>query len=363
MEKGQKLIFTVTNDLQYDQRMQRISGALSSVGFDVLLVGRKLKNSKTLPQWNFKTKRINCFFNKGKLFYAEYNLRLFFYLLFKKSDAVCAIDLDTILPCLFVSKLKGLICIYDAHEYFTEVPEVIERPSVQKLWRKIEAFAIPKIKYKYTVSNGLAGLFEKRYGAKFDVFRNLPLYTFDKNAKEKQTKIIIYQGALNEGRGLELLLKTADQIPEIEIWLAGEGDLSQDLRDLSLRYAQGRIKFLGFLKPEELKEITGKAWLGYNVLENKGLSYYYSLSNKFFDYMQASVPSISSDFPEYKLLIEKYECGLICDYSVVALTDKIKLLLNDNDFYLELKNKCEIAASELNWEKEKLGLVRFYEEI
>ena len=92
------IIFTVTTDLTYDQRMIRICTSLAKAGYDVILVGRKVSSSKPLTTQPFKQKRIICLFEKGKLFYAEYNIRLFFYLLFKKMDCIGAIDLDTILP-------------------------------------------------------------------------------------------------------------------------------------------------------------------------------------------------------------------------------------------------------------------------
>ncbi|HJS53916.1 MAG TPA: hypothetical protein VJ765_05210, partial [Chitinophagaceae bacterium] len=93
-----KIIFTVTNELTYDQRMQRICSTLAGAGYDVLLVGRKLKTSPPLSNKHYGQRRLNCCFKKGKLFYTEFNIRLFFFLLFKKMDCICAIDLDTILP-------------------------------------------------------------------------------------------------------------------------------------------------------------------------------------------------------------------------------------------------------------------------
>src|SRR5689334_10089007 len=100
---GERIYFTVTNDLTYDQRMHRICHSLAIAGYDVTLVGRRLKNSLPLEQKSFRQKRLRCFFNKGSWFYREYNIRLFLYLLFCKMDGICAIDLDTILPCLYIS--------------------------------------------------------------------------------------------------------------------------------------------------------------------------------------------------------------------------------------------------------------------
>jgi hypothetical protein len=98
--KVKKIIFTVTNDLNYDQRMQRICGTLADAGYDVLLVGRKLKTSLPLSKKITSSDLLKCWFNKGKFFYSEFNIRLFFFLLFKKMDCICAIDLDTIPPLL-----------------------------------------------------------------------------------------------------------------------------------------------------------------------------------------------------------------------------------------------------------------------
>ncbi|MES2882064.1 MAG: hypothetical protein V4676_07945, partial [Bacteroidota bacterium] len=170
-----QIYFTVTNDLSYDQRMHRICGSLSHAGYAVTLVGRRLSNSKNLQEKSFHQKRISCFFNRGFAFYAEYNTRLFFYLLTKKIDCICAIDLDTILPCLFISQLKKTPRVYDAHEYFTELKEVHTRPVVQKFWLAVEKFALPKFKNGYTVSSGLAEAFKKKYQRNFIVIRNLPM--------------------------------------------------------------------------------------------------------------------------------------------------------------------------------------------
>ena len=127
-------------------------------------MGRRRKDSLPLPTRNFRQKRLPCFFASGMLFYAEFNLRLFFFLLFKRMVGVCAIDLDTILPCLFVSKIKRIPRLYDAHEYFTELKEVRTRPRVKKVWSAIERFAVPKFNYGYTVSQGLVNEFREKYG-------------------------------------------------------------------------------------------------------------------------------------------------------------------------------------------------------
>ena len=155
--------------------MQRIAGSLSAQGYSVLLVGRKKASSTILQDQPFQQKRLSCFFEKGFLFYAEYNLRLFLFLLFTRADILCAIDLDTILPCYFSSRLKKQKRVYDAHELFTEQAEIIRRPTVQKIWSWIEAFAVPRFTWGYTVNQFIADHFQKKYGVTYTVIRNLPI--------------------------------------------------------------------------------------------------------------------------------------------------------------------------------------------
>ncbi|HVG13499.1 MAG TPA: glycosyltransferase, partial [Chitinophagaceae bacterium] len=168
------LLFTVTTDLSFDQRMQRICSSLAHNGYTVTLVGRKKRDSRPLVQQKFIQKRLKCFFEKGILFYAEYQVRLFFYLVLKRADLICAIDLDTILPCLLISRIKSIPRVYDAHELFTEMKEVRSRPAVHMVWSAIERFAVPRFPHGYTVSDGLRDEFYKRHGVSYSTIRNIP---------------------------------------------------------------------------------------------------------------------------------------------------------------------------------------------
>lgn len=377
-ESSKKIIFTVTNDLTYDQRMQRICSTLSTVGYEVILVGRKLPNSKNLDGFNFQTKRLKCFFNKGAAFYAEYNLRLFFYFLTTRFDAICSIDLDTILAGFYATKLKNKIQIYDAHEYFTEVPELVERPKVKAIWEKIANKTIPNIKYAYTVGEGLKGIFESAYNTKFEVIRNVP---FSLNEPIQQAEIeaiikkyhleitdkpvILYQGALNDGRAIEETIQAMRQIDNAILWLAGEGDLSKALKVLVKELQlENKVKFLGFVLPKDLKIITHLSHIGLNLLKNKGLNYYYSLANKCFDYIQAEKPALHRRFPEYIAINNTFKIGLLLDnLETKTIVTALQKLLDNPLIYNDLKNNCITAKSIYTWEKESLKLISFYNQI
>jgi len=370
-----KLICTVTNDLTYDQRMQRICSSLSKNN-QVTLVGRQLSHSKPLTPKTFQQTRLKCFFNKGKLFYLEYNIRLFFFLLAQKVDGFYAVDLDTILPNYLVSRIRRKPCIYDAHEYFTETPEVVRRPAVQRVWEWIAKVCIPNMAACITVGQGLAEIMGKRYGKAVLVVRNVPFRMQKaqssqkveenaKNLKNFSVSILLYQGMLNEGRGLESLIYCVENFRGVKLWIVGEGDLSNKLRalvkDLKL---EETVKFWGFVAPDELNAITSQASIGLNLLENKGLSYYYSLANKAFDYVQAGIPSIHMNFPEYQRLNEEYEVfNLIPDLEIPTLQQAIQRLIEQPEYYRKLQRNCERAAAEWNWEWEEKQLLGLVEEV
>ncbi len=359
-ERKKKIVFTVINDLTYDQRMQRICSTLANEGYEVQLIGRKLPDSKPLKNQSYIQTRLYCFFKKGFAFYAEYNIRLFFLLLFNSFNIICAIDLDTLLPCYHIGKLKGKPIVFDAHEYFTEVPEVVSRPKVKRIWEWIANTYIPKLKYCYTVGPMLAELFAKKYKVPFATIVNAPVTKPIPNEK-KEENVLLYQGALNASRGIEHYIDMMPLLPDFKLWLVGEGDLSETLRTrVKERKVEHQVKFFGKIEPENLHFITTKAYLGLNVSENVGLSYYYSLNNKFFDHIHALLPTIANKFPEYERMNEQFNVMVFAEANPKSVAEQVKLLAKDKSLYNTLAENCLKARSVLNWEEESRKLAGFY---
>jgi len=488
--------------------MQRICGSLAAAGYRVQLVGWQRPASPPLTPQPYQQHRLRGWFQKGKLFYLEYNLRLFFYLLSQRAAAWCACDLDTALPVWLRARLGGQPFVYDAHELFTEVPEVVARPAVQRVWRWVEVFIVPRARLAYTVGPALARVFEQRYGRPFAVVRNVsrlrgdepaisshaepnpaaaatpeagssetpdvsaampgiedampgigsaqlgivsampgvasaqpdvvgampdfmdampdvvgampgvmneltgnstempgisagttgistetigiasaqPSISTEKpyvitekpNARASQVTIvpesvqsaapaggyILYQGALNVGRGLENLLEAMPQVAG-RLVICGEGDLSAALREQAERLgllASGQVEFRGFVLPEALREVTRHAAVGIMLLENIGLSYYYSLANKFFDYVHAGIPQVLIDFPEYRALNDEFDVAeLVSNLAPATLAAALNRLLRDEPArYQHLAANCRRAAPQLSWQHEERELRRLW---
>ncbi len=360
---GKRIYFTVTNDLTYDQRMQRICGSLAAHGYDVKLVGRRLEKSTPLPPRSFQQKRIRCWFNKGKIFYAEYNIRLFFYLLFKRMDAVCAIDLDTILPCLYVSRLKKIKRIYDAHELFTGLKEVVSRPAVLKWWTRIEKKAVPAFKWGYTVSESIAAEFKNRYGVSYATIRNMPVMEAI-TTTQRNEKFILYQGAVNEARGFENLIP-AMQWVNAKLVICGDGNYMNQLKELIRQHGLNeKIELKGMLSPEALRQFSPSAYIAVAVPENTGMNQWLALPNKFFDYIHAGLPQVTVNYPEYRQLNSLFEVALLLDdLSPQSVARALNNLLADTVLYGKLRANCLRAREVLNWQEEEKKLLSYYQTV
>jgi glycosyltransferase involved in cell wall biosynthesis len=358
-----QIYFTVTNDLSYDQRMHRICTSLAEAGYQVTLVGRKLKNSISFQEKPYQQKRLRCFFNKSFFFYAEYNLRLFFFLLTSKMDAICSIDLDTILPGLFISKLKRIPRIYDAHEYFTELKEVRTRPIVKKFWTSIEKFAVPKFDKGYTVSEGLATEFLKKYGRHYDVIRNLPVLR-PQQATIQREEFLLFQGAVNEARGFEYLIPAMKFIP-YKLVICGNGNFMQQLKNLIKENGvEDKVELTGMLLPEQLREIAAKAALGIGLAEKEGINQFYALPNKFLEYMHAGLPQIAMNFPEYQKINAQFKIAVLLDeLSVEGVAAIINKTMQNKRLLQEMSTNAMKAREIFNWQKEEEKLLQFYRQL
>lgn len=362
-DKGH-IVFAVINDLTYDRRMHRICSSLQQHGYAVTLVGRRLRNSTSLPSQLFTQHRLRCWFTRGLLFYAEYNIRLFFHLMRCRADVIGAVDLDTAPAVRLAGWMRRRKTVFDAHEHFAEVPEVHHRPLVRGVWHWIGKVCISRFHLRYTVSQTLAQALEQDYKAPFHVIRNVPSLTGSQiTAADTREKLIVYQGALNEGRGLEAAILAMHRLPEFKLCLIGEGDLSDQLRSIvSEQGLQSRVEFAGYVLPGDLEAHTVNAMIGLNLLESRSKSYYLSLANKFFDYMHAGVPSMNMCFPEYEMILNSHPVGVCIDaLGPEAIADCVRKMISDDQNGIEtMINACTKARQLFCWQNEERVLLDLY---
>jgi len=348
-----RIIISVTNDISTDQRVLKVAHSCHNNGYDVLLIGRKLKNS--LPLYlPFKHKRMRFIFNHSILFYAAYNIRLFFLLLFSKMDALLSNDTDTLPANYLTSKIRHKKLIFDAHELFPEVPELAHRPKVKRVWEKIENWIFPHLKHCYTVCQSIANYYNKKYNINMKVVRNVPYCSQPVEKKMpdySDRKIILYQGALNVGRGLEWIINAMPFVEDAVFVIIGDGNIATSLKEqVDNLNLNDKVFFLGRISGSELHKYTHSADLGVCLLENRGLNYYYSLPNRIFDYLHAGIPVLATDFPEISNIVTTHNTGILINQYEPEYLAKVF-----NDFFnkkFDTKHFTEIAK-QFCWEEEE----------
>lgn len=366
-----KAVVSVTNDLMTDQRVQRTIAIMQSLDYEVTFVGRLLPNSMPadLP---YRTRRFKLWFKKGFLFYASYNLRLFFFLLVRNFDLYLANDLDTLLPNYLNSNIKGKPLIYDSHEYFTGVPEIQGRPLVKGVWTSLERWVFPKLKYVVTVNNSIANLYHKQYAKRPLVVRNISDSRLPESRKSREdlgipefSFVLINQGAgINVERGMEEMLQAMTLLPEeCFLLLVGKGDVIDALKAMakSKRIAH-RIKFVPPVSYMDLLQYTLLADCGLSLDKPLSPNYQYSLPNKLFDFIKCGIPVLGSGVVEVSSIINHYRIGEVCDaVEPRIIADKIlKIRSAGKAAYAA---GLERAALENQWELEKKIWLKLFREV
>jgi len=365
-----KAIVSVINDLSTDRRVHRTCLTLTKLGFEVLLVGRKQRKSLPLDIRDYQTKRMSLLFEKGFLFYAEYNFRLFLFLLFKKCDLLVSNDLDTLLPNYLIKKIKNKNLVYDSHEYYTGVPELEGRPFVQKFWKHIEKWIFPKLKDVITVNDSIAQLYKDEYRKDLTVVRNIPPLLKLKEFKTKKELgineskfIILLQGSgINVDRGAEEAVMAMKFVSDGILYIIGDGDVIEILKKMvEENHLDQKVVFIPKQPMDVLLQYTVNADLGLTLDKDTNINYRYSLPNKLFDYIHAGVPVLASPLVEVKKVIQQYDVGeIIENHRSEYIADKINDFLVDKARMKVLKENCIIAAQKLNWENEETRLINVF---
>lgn len=339
-------------DLTTDRRVLRHSAALRDAGCRVTVLGRN---------------DLNVRHQRGWLFYAEYNHRLWRRLISERPDVVWANDVDTLPGAWLGSRRRNAALVLDAHELFSEVPEIQHKPFVRWVWRTVERTLMHRCNALMTVCQSIADYYHGRYGVKMEVVRNVPEVGSEKWKVESeagasqlstfnfQLSTLLYQGSVNLGRGVDWAIDALEWLPDCQLVVAGGGDLLEAMRD----YAEGkewadRVTFLGRMTPDALMQLTPTADVGLVMLEDMGLSYHYALPNRIGDFVAAGVPIVVSDLPEMAAVVRRYPIGEIIEApGAKSLACAIRRVLDKGiDAY-----DFAAARKDMDWTNEKKKLI------
>lgn len=372
--------------------IKTINTLLKSAEIDLFYInGNETADQKLFEEWvdlhalehpiNFKTKLL-----RHSFFCREF---MHFHKAIEKSgkqfDAIWANDLPTLLPAYKSAKKQNARLIYDSHEIYLETlnqffPRKAKFPktivfklllSLMKLHGSIvERQLFRQVDHFITVNHSLLAFFK----AKYTVRQATVIYNYPKRLSgevvpvdyrklfnwEESDIILIYQGVLNEGRGLHLLLKTLHHIPEkFKLIIVGDGPIRDQLETYTSRHNFGeRIKFMGMVPLGKLPSYTMGADIGVNLLEELNLSKKLASPNKLFEYIQAGIPVIASQTVENELVLKNQLDGVLVQNNMQSFKEALSFLLDNSQISAKTSNHNSPESREQYiWEIQESKLI------
>lgn len=311
-----------------------------------------------------KTK-VNVLWVRGSLI-----LRMILKGYFRNYDIYHSNDLNT-LPQGFISakwRFKPKKLIYDSHEVQTS-----RTGYNSPIHGKMEAYLIKKIDEMIVENNTRAKYNEDLYGFYPHVVHNYPFKQQTSKNEEKvnlheilgipkNEKILLYQGGIQTGRGLDKLIKAVPHFKEGVLVLLGDGKIKKELQNMVKKMnLEEKVKFHRKVPVGELPKYTRNGYIGFQVLNNVCFNHYSASSNKLFEYMMAGVPVVACSFPEIQRVVEGDGTGVSVDsHDPVSIADGVNWLLEHPEQYEKMKIKSIKASKKYNWEKEKNIFLNLY---
>jgi len=378
----------VYNFFVNDARVMREAKTLVKSGYVVTVFALYKKGLRRNEEMHgFKVNRIHLTFGKLPQYnifqilrYFEFILRC--YLRTRKKDiSICHChDLEALPVGYLITRSNKCKLIYDSHELWGDPRYIFfSRPSYPKfvffIQRKLEHFIMRRAHAIITVSDSIGGFIARENKVKrpyvIKNVHNLAKARKSNRIREKmgiiddKRKIILYQGGINHGRGLENLIISMQWIDHAVLVILGDGPVKENLEGLAIKHkVRNKVFFMKAVPPEEVLSYTCSADVGIVSAENMCLSYYYSLPNKLFEYLMAGLPVAVSDFPEMARIVRKYKVGEVFDPAKPQdIFRAINSLLNDQDKCEEYKLNIKKVNQKYNWENEEKKLLGIYKEL
>ena len=369
MSSKKKVLITFLGNINYDTRCKNLYHTLTANNYDVEFIGFDwMTQGFVETHGNISIHKLK----KGFLslsFYLKFIWHIKVKLITTKASIIFAEDIYTLPFAVIFGKLKRAKIYYDSRELFGYLAGLKDKKLKQLFWKWTEKFFIRKADYVIVTGPMDADFLKKDYGLKnIILLRNLPRYykpelKLDLHSHlriNKSQKIILYQGVLLKGRGIEKVFSVLNELTDHIFLIIGGGEYEEYYRKLANEMNLiNRVIFLGKLTQEELPKINASADVGVSLIENLSISYYHALPNKLFEYIMADIPVIVSNLPQMKEIVEKYDVGYVVEFdNKDELLLAIKKLSDDPDLHESKKQNCYIASQELNWEKEVTSLLK-----
>ncbi len=288
-----------------------------------------------------------------------------------KPDVVHAHDVNTLPTAWLAAVLTGSPLVYDAHEISTDREGY---SSFRSLVAYVEKHLMPRAAGTITTTDTRAKFFARAYGVPRPlVLQNRPrLIVVERSQRirdelklEQPWPIILYQGGLQQGRGLDRLVEAAAQVEGAYFVFIGGGRLEALLKDrVRTLELERRVHFIPTVSLEDLPHYTTSADIGVQPIENTCLNHFSTDSNKLFEYMMAGLPIVASSLPEIRSIVQENDLGLLVEAGdAIELASAINCLVENDAMRKRYGENASNAAKLLNWEEQEDKLISLYKRI
>lgn len=299
------------------------------------------------------------------------HFRLLVALLRSKPDVVHAHDVNTLPTAWLASVLTRSKLVYDAHEISTDREGYA---SFRNLVARVEKFIMPRAALTMTTTDMRAKFFARAYGIQRPlVLQNRPRFSEveasnrirQELALKDDLPIVLYQGGIQQGRGLRRIVDAASLVTGAHFVFIGGGRLEQTLKDkVAELELEEKVHFIPLVPLAELPSYTRSADIGVQAIENTCLNHFSTDSNKLFEYLIAGLPIVATNMPEIRKIVEQYEFGhVVPESDTNALAKAIQSLVDNPTEREKFAVNARQTAKILNWEAQEKLFVDAYKDV
>lgn len=396
-----RTILMITQDVEVTRRILQEARSLTDAGYSVRILARAAGNLDSVGEveglavrWvavsgrdpRFKWLYRLAGMQRGSQVAAlwsvlvgrhTFTVRALPYAIRAHADIYHAHDLNNLEAAYRAAQATGARLVYDAHELFPEMANRWVRLK-RRAWSRIEGKLLPRTDLNITVNELIAEEMARRYNVPPPlVLLNCPDPPpgFDPEAPHNlirerlhigsERKIVLYQGWMSEGRGLENLVRAAALLAgDAAVVFMGYGDYQAELEKLAATQPQGRVYFLPAVPQRDLLAYCASADVGVIPYQAVDLNNYYSSPNKLFDFIQARVPIVASDLPFLRKVIAGHEIGVVAKLdSPQSYAGALNNVLSLPDGGARLRANLRAAAPQYTWSTQARKLVDAYAHI
>lgn len=397
------ILMLLFKDIHLDARVQREAAALADAGYNVdiaclrerdeepqeihpkvnfLRIDLTTKRMKrTLHQKTEGTKKTSVILKvfrtpllklgKDILAQREYTRKVTKLFEDKDYQAVHCHDLNTLPTGVYLRKKYKTKLIYDSHELFNEMAG---KNKIERWFGYIiEGQLIRNIDHLINVNQFSQKFMTDKYGDfPATIIQNTPILTQQatkesdywriKYGLSQDDVILLYQGGLTPQRGIEECIEAMNYLPErYKLILLGEGSLQPMLEMIVQKNnLANRVFFHPPVPPTEILTLTAQADIGLVMYKNTCLNNYLSTPNKIFEYFMAGIPTVASNHPGKRYIVEDIGTGVCVEETAEDISQGI---LKVTEKYEHYRDNCVRRRNEFSWDVEKIKLVNLYREM